>query len=162
MDRIRAIIADSEYQSQLKMVEEKEAERIFCKHDYQHALWVARLAYIIVLENVQQREALPKPLIYAAGLLHDIGRWVEYQTGEEHCLAGAKLAEPILIRNRFNEGERRVIIEGIRLHRAPGNSILALALAQADDLSRDCHHCRAADECYKYDKMMKLHQALDV
>ena len=48
-------------------------------------------------------------MIYAAGLLHDIGRYEQMKKGTPHHLAGARLAERILTdcdflllsRNRF-------------------------------------------------------------
>ena len=49
-----------------------EKERIFCHHDMNHFLDVARLMYIFSMERGY---AFGKEEIYATALLHDIGKW---------------------------------------------------------------------------------------
>jgi uncharacterized protein len=158
MDRVRQIITDVEYQLNLKKTKQAEANRLFCRHDYHHALSVARLSYLIALE--EGKSELSKSVIYAAALLHDIGRWVEYANGEDHCEAGARLAIIILQRVGFSEDEQTIILAGIKEHRNPITSALGHILALADDLSRDCYRCSVISNCYKAEKMQKLHQQL--
>lgn len=160
MNRVRAILDDSEYEHYLKLIDQAEAERVYCRHDYHHALSVARLAYLLALEEKLELPYELKPLIYAAGLLHDIGRWVEYVEGEDHCAAGARLAKPLLLRVGFNQGETRQILAGIREHRKPAGSTLGRLLAEADDLCRDCYRCSASADCYKQEQMLRLHRSL--
>lgn len=83
MQRIEAIIAHESFEAYMKLNEKTEIGREFCCHQLQHALDVARIYYILYLEwekdkmagefeNINSRQA--KELIYAIGLLHDIGR----------------------------------------------------------------------------------------
>ena len=161
MDKVRAIIADKEYQDYLSLISEAERDRLYCKHDYQHALYVARLSYLIALEEKivlsERRE-----LLYAAGLLHDIGRWQEYSTGMDHCEASAGLAIPILQRAGYLKPEIESICTAIREHRKPKDSQIGRLLALADDLSRDCMGCKGRNSCYKLEKMLRLQATMDV
>lgn len=91
MERIDAIVRDPLFQECLAKTAEIEKEREFCKHDLQHFVDVARITYILILESGAlwsfikdndlkgTREA--KEVVYAAGILHDIGRWRQYETG---------------------------------------------------------------------------------
>lgn len=76
MDRVNRIWRHPVYQEHYKKIQELESERIFCRHTPEHFLDVARLMYIYALEEHLE---LPKELIYAAALLHDIGRAQQYQ-----------------------------------------------------------------------------------
>lgn len=58
-----------------------------------------------------------KEIIYAIGLLHDIGRWVEYEGGEKHNKASYKLSLDILKECDFNKEEIEIILSGILNHR---------------------------------------------
>ena len=71
MDRVNRIWRHPVYQEHYKKIQELESERIFCRHTPEHFLDVARLMYIYALEEHLE---LSKELIYAAALLHDIGR----------------------------------------------------------------------------------------
>lgn len=96
-----------------------------------------------------------REIIYAAGLLHDMARWVEYETGEDHAVAGARMALEVLDRAAFNLAERKIITTAIREHRTggPASSLLGQFIYQADDLARPCSRCAARDDCYKIDRM---------
>ena len=50
-----------------------------------------------------------KEIIYAIGLLHDIGRWVEYEGGEKHNKASYKMSLDILKECDFNKEEIEII-----------------------------------------------------
>lgn len=54
---------------------------------------VARLMYIY---NLEERAGLEKELIYAAALLHDIGRYEQISRGTPHHISGARIAEEIM------------------------------------------------------------------
>ena len=161
MDRVKAIIADREYQDYLALISEAERDRLYCKHDYQHALYVARLSYLIAIEEKIVLSKM-KELVYAAGLLHDIGRWQEYSTGTDHCEASADLALPILQRAGYLHHEIESICTAIREHRKPKDSRIGGLLAVADDLSRDCMGCRGRNSCYKLEQMLRLQATMDV
>ena len=58
--------------------------------------------YIYALEEHLE---LPKELIYAAALLHDIGRAQQYQYNIPHDIAGVEIAREILTDLHFTEQE---------------------------------------------------------
>ena len=65
---------------------------------------VARIAYIL---SADRAYAVSKEIIYAAALLHDIGKWKQYEDGTPHEKASADLAEQILQRPVFQKKIRR-------------------------------------------------------
>lgn len=146
MERINQIINHSKYIDLMDKLNLYEQNRIYCKHDLTHQLDVARIAYIIVLEKGLRIE---KELLYAAALLHDIGRVKTYETGEEHHEAGAKLANEILKECGFNEDERNEICSAILNHRLQSDemSTFEKVLYKADKMSRNCFACKARSTC---------------
>jgi len=108
--------------------------------------------------QLERAFGLNKEMIYAAGILHDIGRWVEYATKEDHAHVGAGLAQPILQDCGFSEEEIDKISLSISEHRLEPNkttTLLGKALALADDWARDCKNCASQTSCYKYTKAME-------
>jgi uncharacterized protein len=157
MARVNMLLEHGDYIRYLRKIDGLEEERRFCKHGFEHGLNVARIAYSYMLEIGET--CLAKEGIYAAALLHDIGRWVEYETGEDHAEASARLALPLLEACSFTPEEIQLIIKGIREHRLhhEGNlTLLGEALALADDWARDCGHCSAQNQCHKFYPAMKL------
>ncbi|MGB4503400.1 MAG: HD domain-containing protein [Syntrophaceticus sp.] len=165
MERIDAIVRDPLFQECLNKNKKAEKGREFCKHDLQHFIDVARITYILVLESSRFSNLIEdnrlssaqaaKEVVYAAGILHDIGRWHQYETGEDHSIIGAELAEEVLKRANFTQQEIRVIVRAIREHRSQreGMSLLGELLHRADNLSRACHECSAKERCYKFSSM---------
>lgn len=124
-----------------------EADRRFCRHDMVHFLDVARIARIIDLE---ENLGIPEDLIYAAALLHDIGRHRQYEEGIPHEHASAIIAPEILGECGFDEEETGVIIDAIRQHRNSEVSFegnLRGVLFRADKASRPCFACEAERDC---------------
>ena len=158
MELVNRILSDPEYQAFLRENARREEDRVFCRHDLRHMLDVARLAYILLLESGQLANVSPRrgrELVYAAGLLHDIGRWRQYDGDGDHAAAGAALSGPICGRAGFTEDQARLISRAIAEHRAADgeSSLLGQALSRADDLSRDCYRCGAREHCYKAGRM---------
>ena len=91
MERVNRIWRHRTYQECLEKIRAHEETREFCRHTPEHFLDVARLTYILALEEGIQ--AGLKELIYAAGLLHDIGRHLQYEKGIPHQTASAEIAE---------------------------------------------------------------------
>lgn len=162
MRRVELILNDRSYQEYLSKNARHEVNRRFCRHDFQHLLDVARVTYILLLEagelgrlveacGLAGRE-VAREVIYAAGLVHDIARWRQYQTGEDHAEAGAELALPLLTGAGFNHGEIGVILAAVREHRtgAAKSTLLGERLCRADDFSRPCFQCGARAECHKF------------
>ena len=91
-----------------------EADRIFCRHTLQHFLDVARIARI---ESLEAGVPLASELIYAAALLHDLGRYAQLAHGTPHEQAGAELAQRIMADCGFSKEETACVCGAIRGHR---------------------------------------------
>ncbi len=147
MKRVDRILADKTYQLHMKKIEEAEVFRNFCRHNMGHFLDVARIAMILNLKEAYQ---LPEEEIYAAALLHDIGRWVQYETGEDHALVSARFAPEIMNNCGFLEEEQTRITAAIANHRNAGiaeEKSLSGLLYRADKLSRPCYCCKSEPDC---------------
>jgi putative nucleotidyltransferase with HDIG domain len=145
MDRVNRILRHPTFRAALAQIEELERERPFCGHGLEHLLSVARLAH---LYNIGEGHGVDLSLLYAAALLHDIGRGEQYLHGTPHAEAGARLADSILADCGFPEAERQRICAAIAAHRQEGGEeVLAALLHRADRKSRPCFLCTAADEC---------------
>ena len=93
MKRVNAILKAPLYRRCYARLEELEKERIFYCHQMPHLLDVARIAYIL---NIEQNLGLEKEVIYAASILHDIGKYAQYEDGTPHEQSGEKIASEIL------------------------------------------------------------------
>ena len=153
MKRVNQILESDSYQTYLQKNEAAEKDRKFCHHDMVHFLDVARIASLL---NQEENFGIEKDLIYAAALLHDIGRWQQYEDGTPHEIASEKLATEILIKTGFNKIESGVVLEAIRQHRnkeSMERRDLSGLLYRADKLSRACFAFKAEKECnWKGDK----------
>ena len=81
MERIDKILQHELYKEYVGKIELAERDREFCKHDMVHFLDVCRLAMILYLKEQADAKDIKEEWIYATGLLHDIGRWQEYEEG---------------------------------------------------------------------------------
>lgn len=147
MNRINRILNHDLFKECLLKNEEAERERTFCRHDMIHFLDVARIGEII---NLEENCGLEREWIYAAALLHDCGRYMQYERGIPHETASADLAERILPACGFDDNETRVIVDSIRNHRdkqAVAGVNLGEVLYRADKASRACFACRVQAEC---------------
>ncbi|MGR6837167.1 HD domain-containing protein [Syntrophomonas erecta] len=161
MKRVELLINDSLYNEYMRRIEEEEREAKFCHHDFHHHLDVSRIAYILVLEHNDLKyfikecgltgKLAAKEVIYAAGLLHDIGKWKEYKAGVDHAVYGSRLARDILPRAFFNPNEVDIICRAIYEHRniSKDMSFLGERLHRADNLSRNCSECEYRSQCTK-------------
>lgn len=149
MERIRRIMEHPLYQKNQQRIEELEQNRFFCRHGIGHSLDVARILYILVLER---EVCVPKDVVYAAALLHDIGRAVQYEEKRPHHEAGAELAEVILKECGYEPEEIDRITKAIASHQINSGDKEEYAfgslLYEADKLSRNCFSCQAQSECY--------------
>lgn len=171
MKRIELLLKDELYQENLSLNMREEQEQRYCLHDFQHHLDVSRIAYILVLENNDfnyfikdnglSGKLAAKELIYAAGLLHDIGKWKEHQEGVDHALLGSRLAREILPRVFFKPHEVEIIARAIYEHSniSKDMSFLGERLHRADNLSRIsnlsllCSECSYRNLCSKVKNM---------
>lgn len=156
MERIEKILNQDLFLKYLHLNEEAEKNRIFCHHDMVHFLDVARIAWIL---NLEEGLEIAKDLIYAAALLHDIGRHMQYADGTPHEKASAVLAPEILKECGFDDKETHVIISAIETHRdseVATEATLNGILYRADKASRPCFACKAEKQCdWKKDKKNK-------
>ncbi len=156
MDRINQILQHSLFKQYMEANEEREKNRIFCRHNMSHVMDVARIAYIL---NIEEEHYLSKELIYGAALLHDIGRHIQYDTGEKHADAGARLAPEILMDCGYDDKERAQIVSAIKNHSNKSminDKDLDALIAKADVLSRVCYTCQASNICnWKADRKNK-------
>lgn len=147
MKKIQSIYNHKDYQHCLNEIEKMEISRVYCKHDMAHFLDVARIAWIMCLENALKYD---KTWVYACGLLHDIGRGCQYATGEPHEVAGVRIAKGILEDTGFEEDAIKVIIKAIANHKnEPISNQLDLdgILYRADKASRACYTCGLIESC---------------
>lgn len=147
MERVDQICRHPLWQDGMEQIQALERDRIFCRHDTAHCLDVARLAYI---EALEQGLTVPKELIYAAALLHDIGRHRQYREGIPHDQASADIAETVLTDCGFSAEERAVVRAAILGHRdreTGARRDLAGLLYRADKASRSCLFCGARQAC---------------
>ena len=130
MKRVNAILKAPLYRRCYARLEELEKERIFCCHQMPHLLDVARIAYIL---NIEQNLGLEKEVIYAASILHDIGKYAQYEDGTPH----------------EQSEEKRMILTAIRGHRKLREDAKPLErlLYTSDKASRMCFACPAESEC---------------
>lgn len=146
MKKVNEILNHPVYMETVRKIEELERERVFCGHDLSHFLDVARVACLL---NAENGFGVAKELIYAAALLHDIGRGEQYLHGTPHHEASAVIAAKILDDCGFAEDEKEAVLEAILAHRSSGEkgSSLVDMIYRADKLSRPCFGCKAEAEC---------------
>ncbi len=148
MDRANKIIKNSDYQKYLDELQKIEKNRKFCRHNLSHFLDVARIALIINLKTNAQINA---EHIYAAALLHDIGRAKADVYEPSHAAVSAKLSEKILRDCCFFESEINYILDAIINHGDENfNNVKNLSgiLYMADKLSRPCYMCDMKEPCF--------------
>lgn len=146
MQRYQEIICDMQYQNILEKISKYEKDREFCCHTLEHFCDVARIMYILALE---EGSSLEQDIIYTTALLHDIGRVWEYEKGISHEQASVEIAREFLTKYGYKAEEIQIITKAIGAHRkeAMEESTLADYLYRADKLSRNCFACKAKNKC---------------
>lgn len=147
MERVNRILKNQAFLQHLRENEAAEEGRIFCHHNMEHFLDVARIAMLL---NLQEGLGIPREMVYGAALLHDIGRHEQYEAGTPHEAASARIAPDILADCGYSREEAGEIAEAIALHRdsrAAGRADLAGLLYRADKASRACFCCKAQGQC---------------
>lgn len=154
MENTNKLLKNKKIQKLLDKLHLLEDDRIYCRHDLVHFFDVARIFYILCLENDIK---INKDLAYTAGLLHDLGRCEEYTNGTPHDIASYDLAKEILKETSYSKEEKDLICSLIASHRkkTDENSLENL-FYKADKLSRDCFNCRRQDTC----KWLKKNQEI--
>jgi uncharacterized protein len=147
MERVEKVMNHQTFKDIMKRIEKAEIDRVFCKHGISHLLDVARILYILVLE---EKADIDKELVYATALLHDICRCEQYEKDVPHSDAGADIAEKILKDCGFSKTECELATNAIRVHsdKSGKGDLFACLLYRADKLSRNCFECGAIADCY--------------
>ena len=140
------ILKNEYYQDQLEKLEILETDRIFCRHNMEHFLSVARITLILCSRIGIE---LAEDIVYSAALLHDIGRVEEYTEGTPHDIASQKTAGLILDEVGCPDADKQLIISLIAGHRTTGATLGTPedVFGRADKLSRSCFECRARKHC---------------
>lgn len=140
-------------------LQKAEEGRKFCCHTMEHFIDVARIAWIL---NLEQNLDVRKPVIYGMALLHDIGKYRQYEEGYPHEKASAEITEIIfqeLPKDSFTKQEENAILHAIQNHRVKSKGCinneekrslpetLEWLLYTADKKSRACYNCMAEPEC---------------
>lgn len=150
MERIKFISNHTLFRFSCERLAELEKNRRFCCHQMNHLLDVARIAYI---RNLERNLGFKKEIIYATALLHDVGKYAQYENGTPHEIKSAEIAEIILSDMPenicFTSAEQEEIITAIRGHRKLRENASALEslLYESDKASRTCFSCPAETDC---------------
>ena len=157
MERVHQIQQHPLFQQLCHTLQEQEKDRIFCRHTMEHFLDVARLMYISCLED---ESAYKKDLIYAAALLHDLGRCEQLANGTPHQIAGTRIAATVMADCGFTADEIRSVQAAISGHRDKSSMVspdkLTEYLYRADKASRSCFSCPARSACNWPEEKMNL------
>lgn len=144
MPRVRAIWENETYQIAYRRLENLEQTRVYCCHGIMHLLDTARIMWIL---NLERGLGFKREVVYAAALLHDIGKADQYEQSIPHEEMGATRAQEILnelpVDLQFSSEEVCQIVTAIRGHRHLRADAEALEqlLFQADKASRACFAC---------------------
>lgn len=152
MKNTNKIVLSKIYRDYLNELEGLEKDRFFCRHNYEHFISVARICYILKLEEGVD---VDKDMIYATALLHDLGRVLEIKEGINHAIGSVDIAREILEITDFSLEEKNRILSCISYHRTKDASEDEFfnIFYRADKLSRPCFRCPAYDECnWSYEK----------
>ncbi|MGL4607160.1 MAG: HD domain-containing protein [Eubacteriaceae bacterium] len=155
MENTNRLFENKDYQSYLNRIHFHEKNRAFCKHNLSHFLDVARIA------TIKSREAplsLTRDLIYTTALLHDIGRFQQYEDKTPHEIASHKLATGLIQTLDFSGDEKKIILEAIINHRNPNTEGFNRIFYESDKLSRSCFGCIEEQNCHwsKEKKNLKI------
>ncbi|HCT92406.1 MAG TPA: hypothetical protein DF613_13680 [Lachnospiraceae bacterium] len=165
MERVNRILWHPLFRECLRQIGEAEQERIYCKHDMRHFLDVARLAWIA---NLEQGLGFDEEIIYAAALLHDIGRAKQYACGMPHDIVSAELIRQIMPECGFSADETAAVAAAVEGHSQSRSTVmpekcenyvreyLGSVLKEADHISRSCFDCDARESCYWTDERKNL------
>lgn len=146
MKKVNEILSNKKYINYVNEIEEFEKDRKYCRHNMGHFLDMARIAYILVLE---QGLDYSKEVIYGIGLLHDIGRAEEYKNNINHDQAGVAIAGEILKETSYTDYEKKIILNAIANHGEKNSEDKFMNIIyRSDKLSRNCFECDAEKDCY--------------
>ena len=147
MKKTHSIFNHPLFVQSMRKNELSEINRPYCKHDLAHAIDVARIAYVI---NLEDQLGFSKETIYATALLHDITKWEQHLSDIPHNQSAIEPATKILQDVEFSEEEIANICYAILHHKdgPPDTTGFAYLIFRADKLSRACYSCDSKSSCY--------------
>jgi len=157
--RLNRLVQLPEYKKAIQEIKKFEEDRVFCKHNINHFLDVARISYII---NLEQNYNISKEIIYTTAFVHDIGRHIQYKNNTPHEKASAHILVDMLKKCDYKEDEIEMIKEATLAHRdkkmaQQSKNPLSIILYKADKLSRSCFDCSSEDSCTWSSDKKNLH-----
>ena len=154
MQRANAILSHPIYIANIEKNSSSEKNWRYCKHDIVHFMDVARIAYIL---NLEDNLGFPKELIYAAALLHDITKWKQISENIPHNESAIEPATKIMQDCGFSHGEISLVCAAILNHRTepPADDKFSNIIFKADKLSRACCFCSYDKETCNWDSEKK-------
>ncbi len=147
MDQLKntnLLYQNKDFQRYIETIKACEITRQFCRHDMDHFLSVARIARI---KTIEAGLNFSRDLIYTTALLHDIGRYVQYQDKTPHEIASHQLAIPLLENLDYTAAEKTLILDAILNHRNSKAQGFSKIFYESDKLSRACFCCPVESEC---------------
>lgn len=149
MKLVEKVLYHPKFIEYMSLNRSEEVDRSLCRHDLQHALDVARVAYIMSMERGFN---LDKEIIYVTALLHDIAKWKQYRTKADHAPEGAVLAAEILKDIGITGSLAETVLDAIRSHRikGPKESNLSEVLYDSDKACRICIDCQELAGCNRF------------
>ena len=159
MPRIDYICDHSLFRRHLTNLAHLESGRVYCRHGIEHLLDVARIMWI---RNLEDEMGLERDVIYAAALLHDIGKDEQYESGISHDVASESVAAAILDGMpqdlAFDEADVAAIKTAVLGHRRlrANSQPLERLLYAADKASRPCYACAVRATCNWSDSKKNL------
>lgn len=146
MNKVNLIWHHLLYQFHYQNLQVSEYQYIFVNHTLEHFLDVARIAWIL---NLEEHAGMDKEIIYATDLLYDIGRYEQLHSGRPHNEIGAELSRKILFDCEFIDADIDVITWTIYQHRTKteNESLLSFYIYKADKMLRNCFNCEVESEC---------------
>ena len=149
MKRIDQILSHPVFREQFALLQEAEKDRIFCRHTMEHFLDVARLMYIY---NLEDQAGFSKEMIYAAGLLHDIGKALTQEVEGSHVQLGVDIAKKYK--------ENKDVIHAIEAHHndVEPRTIIAMIVQAADAISAARPGARREDLDNYIKRLQKLEE----
>ena len=131
----------------IKLLGKMKFRTSYGQNALKHSIEVAQLSGLLASEM-----GLDVRVAKRAGLLHDIGRVAQYETGEHHSVAGVRIAEKLLTEIEYPSEWMRETLQIVGVHHGREEtdgelSRMEYYIRRADHLSRNCFFCEASDSC---------------
>lgn len=152
--RADKIVKHALFNEAIHLISHEEKDRVYCRHGLPHLMDVARIGCLLIVER---ELGIKADVMYAAALVHDLGRAMEYKDGTPHDQGSVIYAQTILPECGYKDNEVAQIVMAVAAHRIENSGMpLAEVLYEADKKSRLCFACEARDTCKWTEEKMNL------